>query len=833
MSNQVNSIDFRTITSRRLALLGLLLSVTLFVWIRQASLLVDKPLGQLLDPSSLIFISTPGAVANEAPPVGGYTALSASGVLDFSPASIVFNLHDPLAIEEPVETFERQITLNFQDPNPAASLEPNSPLSGKANLYRGDNPDLWGTGLSTYGGVTYRQLYPGIDLAYEGLDGQLKGNYLLSAGAEPALIRWRYSGIEQAFVDPRSGELRLELPDGSYLVEKPPVAWQGNNDARIPVPAAYTIAADGSLGFELGDYNRNSPLTIDPIIAYETIYNAGHLDSGREIAVDNDGNAYVVGYDYPDFFLLKFDPNGDFEHLTLLSGSSLDIGSSAAVDNMGHIYVSGRTSSPDFPILNALQADLNGHSDAFVAKINTDDGSLVFSTYLGGSRAEEGNDVVFGYDGAIYLAGATDSTDFPVTQDAFQDHLTLIHCFCDDAFAAKIANDGSSIIYATYLGGWATDKAVQIGVDAGSNIFLHGITESDDFPLQNPLQSSYAGRQDTFLAKIDAGGSSLTYSTYLGGDQIEWVGGLAVNADGYAHAVGRTQSINFPTTPGSFQPSFHGDIQECGSPPYDPRRNCDDIYVTKVAPNGGEFTFSTFIGGSHDDNGTDIALDALGRLHIVGHTDSTDFPGNDGSGSAHFILISLLDSSGSDLIRTLQIDSAVSNAGHGIAVDAPGDFYITGAMNAPSDVYIAKFSENHEPLADLSLQVDTHPDPILLGAKLNLSITISNNGPSAATGVVLTDTLPVSVSFVQALTDQGQCQVYSGQVICSLGSLAKGQSAEVTIAIRTTVGGTLTNCAQVDSGIMDPFYDNNWVESTVTIMDPSSSRIIFLPQLSR
>jgi uncharacterized repeat protein (TIGR01451 family) len=829
MSNQVSSFDIRQVTARRLLLLGLMLSVTLVVWIRQAAYLIEQPLDQLVDPSSLIFIPSPGTDSNKTRSTEQFTALSASGVLDFSPTSIVFNLRDPGAVGEGSETAARQITLDFLDANPETAIEPGRPLSGKANLYLGDDPALWGTGLDTFGGVTYRELYPGIDLAYEGLDGQLKGNYLLAPGANPALIRWRYTGINQAAVDPTSGELRLELPDGSYLVEKPPVAWQQGDSGRIPVPAAYAIAGDGSLGFMLGDYDGSRPLTIDPVVVYETIYNAGFVDYGSELEVDDEGNAYVVGY--PDFFIIKLLPNGDFDFITLISGSGLDIGRSAALDNMGHIYVTGWTSSDDFPVLNALQSQLNGQTDAFVTKLNTSDGSLVFSTYMGGTRAEEGYDIVYGYDGAIYLTGATDSTNFPITPDALQDHLALINCFCDDAYVSKIAADGSSIIYATYLGGDLTDKAYRIGVDASNNIIIHGTTDSSDFPLQNPLQASYSGEQDTFVSKIVADGSALTYSTYLGGSKVEYVGGLAVDAAGNAHLLGRTQSVNFPTTPGSYQPQFHGDILGCGSPPFEPLRNCDDIYVTKLAPDGAAYTFSTFLGGSRDDNGTDIALDALGQLHIIGHTSSTDFPGNDGSGSANYILVSLLDSTGSDLIRTLQIDSPVSNAGHGIVVDAIGDFYITGGMNVPSDVYVAKFSENGDPLADLSLQVDAYPDPILAGSKLSLAITVENNGPSAAAGVVLTDTLPIGVEFVRAEVGQGTCEENAGQVLCDLGVLSSGHSAEITIVVRTTAGGTLTNTAQVGSDFLDPIAGNNQVDTTVTVLDASSERIIFLPNL--
>jgi hypothetical protein len=449
---------------------------------------------------------------------------------------------------------------------------------------------------------------------------------------------------------------------------------------------------------------------VAPTFVYETIFNGAFLDSGQDVAVDAGGNAYVLASAYEaehNVLVLKVAPHGEVLWSTYLGGGALDIGTGIDLDGAGDVYVAGWTDSADFPIVKPLQGTLDGPRDAFVTKLSAQDGSIVFSTFFGGGYAEGANDIAVNGKGEIYLIGYTGSTDFP-TVNPIQGALNTTYCFCDDAFVSKISADGSKLLYSTYLGGGFDDDGQSIGLDGGDNIYIAGNTKSNDFPTVNPIQPVYAGGQrDVFAARISADGSALDYSTYLGGEEPDGVGRIAVDDAGYAHIAGTTQSVGFPTTPGAFQEQFVGGILECGSPPFDPLHNCPDLFVSKITPDGSALVYSTYIGGSREEAARGIALDGEGNAILAGYSFSSDFP-PDGIGDSAAIVVPKLNSSGSDLLYTVAIASGSANAGHGIDVDGAGDLYITGAKNVPADVYVARLSEAAPPddamhVADLQL----------------------------------------------------------------------------------------------------------------------------------
>jgi len=250
------------------------------------------------------------------------------------------------------------LQLNFVGANPAPTVAAGTPLPGKINDFRGRDADNWLVGQPTYAGVEYQQLYPGINLQYEGVEGVLKSTFSVAPGANPAAIRWQYSGAEAIAIDDATGDLHITLPDQSKVVEQAPVAWQDVNGRRQPVSVAYTLLGKGSVGFALGSYDAGAPLTIDPTIVYETTTSLAEFDSGRDIAVDADGNAYVVGRAYDtnnDVFIAKLSPNGTLLYTTYLRGSRLDHSRGITLDGSGGVYIAGLTDSTDFPILNAMQ----------------------------------------------------------------------------------------------------------------------------------------------------------------------------------------------------------------------------------------------------------------------------------------------------------------------------------------------------------------------------------------------------------------------------------------------------------------------------------------------
>jgi hypothetical protein len=308
-------------------------------------------------------------------------------------------------------------------------------------------------------------------------------------------------------------------------------------------------------------------------LVYSTYLGGSGEDIGNGIAVDSSGNAYVTGgtssSDFPtmnplqpanggapDAFVTEINTTGSaLVYSTYLGGSSGDGGFGIAVDGSGNAYVTGGTSSTDFPTMNPLQpANGGGLSDAFVAKLNPMGSALVYSTYLGGSGWDWGNGIAADSSGNAYVTGFTYSTDFP-TMNPLQ--AANGGRGDSDAFVAKLNATGSALVYSTYLGGSSSEEGNGIAADTLGNAYVTGYTSSTDFPTMNPLQPANGGGEDAFVAKLNATGSALVYSTYLGGSGSDWGLGIAVDSSGNAYVTGYTESANFPTV-NPLQPAYGG-----------------------------------------------------------------------------------------------------------------------------------------------------------------------------------------------------------------------------------------------------------------------------------
>jgi hypothetical protein len=298
------------------------------------------------------------------------------------------------------------------------------------------------------------------------------------------------------------------------------------------------------------------------------------------------------------------------------------------VDVSGSAYVTGTTGSTDFPITpNAFQTTSGGSADAFVSKLNAAGSALLYSTYLGGSGNNAGpgvfpplylSGIAVDASGNAYVTGTTYSTDFPVTQNAFQ----TTSAGSADAFVSKLNATGSALLYSTYLGGIGDDYGFGLAVDTSGNTYVTGGTLSVDFPTTpGAFQTTFGGYIDAFVTKLNDTGSALAYSTYLGGSANDAGSGVAVNASGSAYVAGYTYSSDFPTTPGAFQTSLH---------PY------QDAFVSKLNAAGSALVYSTYLGGngawqSLGDQGNGIAVDDSGSAYVTGYTASSDFPTTPGA----------------------------------------------------------------------------------------------------------------------------------------------------------------------------------------------------------
>jgi hypothetical protein len=506
-------------------------------------------------------------------------------------------------------------------------------LPGTVSYFIGNDPAQWRTTIPTYSKVIYKDVYPGIDLAFSGSQGQLEYDFIVHPGGNPSRIAVEFQGADRLEVSSQ-GDLILHTATGP-IHQRKPVIYQEFSGIRQEIAGGYVLTDKQLVTFRVASYDVSQPLIIDPVLFYSTYLGGSGDDFGYGIAVDAVGNAYVTGTttstNFPttagafqtasggraDAFVTKLNPTGSapLVYSTYLGGSGDDGGRGGiAVDALGNAYVTGFTNSTNFPTtVGAFQTTYGGgFGDAFVTKLNPTGAALVYSTYLGGSDDDEGLGIAVDALGNAYVTGVTFSTNFPTTAGAFQ----TASGGSVDAFVTKLNPTGSApLVYSTYLGGSGLDEGLGIAVDALGNAYVTGDTTSTNFPTTvGAFQTTYGGGfRDAFVTKLNPTGSApLVYSTYLGGSggDIGW--GVAVDAAGNAYVTGNTTSTNFPTTAGAFQTASGGSV---------------DAFVTKLNPTGSApLVYSTYLGGSGDDGGRRIAVDALGNAYVTGFTTSTNFP---------------------------------------------------------------------------------------------------------------------------------------------------------------------------------------------------------------
>ncbi len=312
-------------------------------------------------------------------------------------------------------------------------------------------------------------------------------------------------------------------------------------------------------------------------LLYSTYLGGTAGDTASAIAIDAGGNAYVVGStfstDFPtkaafqgargaqeDAFVTKINPTGtDWVYSTYLGGNNVDEGNAIAVDATGNVYVTGYTASTDFPLQSPFRGSNAASVDAFVTKINPAGSALVYSTYLGGSATDYGTAIAVDSSGSAYVTGIVTSDDFPLANAI--DNKLGSHAV-DDVFVTKFNPSGSALVYSTYLGGGSADDPYALALDQGGNVYITGRTNSSDFPLTNPIQTTRTAF-DMFVTEINVAGSARLFSTFIGGSGSESGRGIAVDRLGNIHIAGEGTSTDFPVK-GAFQDTSGG-----GSAPQD------------------------------------------------------------------------------------------------------------------------------------------------------------------------------------------------------------------------------------------------------------------------
>jgi uncharacterized protein (TIGR03437 family) len=362
-----------------------------------------------------------------------------------------------------------------------------------------------------------------------------------------------------------------------------------------------------------------------------------------------------------------------------------------------------------------------------------------------------------------------------------------------DAFVAKINMAGTSLGYLTYLGGTDEDTARGIAVDASGNAYVTGTTASRNFPTQMPRQAALAGQTDAFVTKLNATGTALLYSTYLGGAGIDEAYGIAINTTGNAFVAGLTASADFPVA----------------APLQATRRSGKDAFVSKLSVSGTALDYSTYLGGSHDDRANGIAVDNRDQAYVTGQTFSSDFPRKDAlrsTGIEYEGFVTQLGATGS-LGYSTYLGGSSFDFAYAIAVDAVGNAYVAGgtfsgdfptgrySYRGSVDAFLVKLGTE----VDLAVTQSTVRNPVQVNNRLALTFTLNNRGPSPATGLTLTDSLPTGVNFVSATPSQGSCAVTSGTLTCNFGTLAAQATATLTLHLTPNVTGTVSNTVRIAS----------------------------------
>jgi len=721
-------------------------------------------------------------------------------------------------------------------------------LPGTANYFIGGDPAKWRARVPTYAKVRYSNIYSGIDLVYYGNQRQLEFDFALAPNADPGSIRLRFGEPNRLHLG-ANGDLVVATAYGVLAFHKPSV-YQMVDGHRRPVAGDFALLGKHTVGFRLGSYDRAKPLVIDPALVYSTLLGGG--DMGNAIAVDAAGNAYVAGStgsaDFPvtpgafqttdhvangsTAFVTKLNPSGTaLVYSTYLGGTGGEIANALAVDSTGNAYVAGSTLSADFPVTQGAFQTINhgaanGVPNGFVTKLNPTGTALGYSTYLGGSglsaeptySGDKANAIAVDGAGDAYVSGAVFSVDFPITSGAYQ---TTNHAANggSNAFVTELNPAGTALVYSTYLGGSGSavgdngDFANAIALDAAGNAYVTGDAFSTDFPVTpgafqstNPAAASES--PDAFVTKLNATGTALVYSTYLGGGGAyagNQGGAIAVDAAGNAYVAGRTTSAEFPVTQGAFQTT-------CPS-----SNDGGTAFVSKLNPAGTGLVYSTYLGGSGGvvnvtptlaflggDQASGLAIDSSGNVYLTGSTASANFPVTPGAFQStnhdqapcgggciggFNAFITELNSTGSALAYSTYLGGDGINPGNSVGVIefGDGDQANALALDGSGNVYVAGSAVSYDfPVTAGAFQTTVNSGyGNAFVAKLNMSATSTATTPTVTvtpSASVITSARPLTVAV--SVSGGSGNPAPTGTVTLASGTYASGAT--------TLIGGSAT-----------------------------------------
>lgn len=524
-----------------------------------------------------------------------------------------------------------------------------------ANYFIGADPAKWFTDVPRYKHVRYTDVYPGIDIDYHSRNGLLEHDFIVAPRADPDRIRMAFHGADSIRLD-AAGNLEIAI-GGQRLRWKKPAIYQETAAGRRKVEGAYRLESEGRAGFSIGNYDRSKPLVIDPVVQY----------------------------------------------VTYIGRSALEVLTRVATDTAGNVYLTGSTRDPSFPISpGAYNANAGGAAtgNVIVAKLNPDGAGVSYITQFGGTDRDYGVGLAVDPSGNVYLAGVTESNDFPTTLGALKTTFTSQSSNRGHCFVTKLNAAGNALVYSTYLGGRGTDRCYAVGLDPAGNAYVTGMTNSTDFPVTDGApQTTYRGSgaevtllrllplqpgSDAFVAKLNPAGSAIVYATFLGGSDNDVGTAIAVDSQGNAYIGGVTSSTNFPVSPGAAQSTFGGNQGQA-------EFQYGDGFVAKLNPAGDRVLYSTYLGGRQTEYLLGLAVDTQGSAYVTGGTTSTNFPTTAGSLQPAYkglggetrmpagdAFLTKLAPNGQSLVYSTFLGGTRDDRAVSIAVDAAGKVWVAG-----------------------------------------------------------------------------------------------------------------------------------------------------------
>lgn len=792
----------------------------------------------------------------------------------------------PVGVQNPgAPRSESVLRMRLVNANPQAHISGVGKQLAQSNYFIGNDPSQWHTRVANYEKVRYAGVYPGVDLVYYGNQKQLEYDFVVNPGADPSAIGVAFGGgADGSKKIPlsinRDGDLVATLNGGAVSFHKP-VVYQGNGGtAKTSVDGHYVLKADGHVGFELGTYDHSKQLIIDPVLSYSTYLGGSNDDIAYGITYGvRYGQPILVGStrsaDFPqvkalypfgggtcgtepcrDIFVAKYNPAlTELIFSTFIGGDNDDVPSQVTQDVYGDIFLVGYSLSTNFPIRGPVfQKTFHGGSvtgDAVVVEVESAGFYLEWSSYLGGSSDDQAFGVAVDTPGNVYVSGHTTSTDFPVTAGAYQTKCPVDSSGgCSTSFVTKVNPKGTALVYSTYLGGsnGLGESAYGIALDANDNVYLSGITGSPNYPTTTGAYQTQCGTDglcngtfDGFVTQLNSTGTAVLASTFLGGSSYDYTAGIVVNPTAI-YVSGSTVSPDFPTTANAAQPTYGGGSSGCVVT----TGTCGDVTVSKLNTALTALQYSTYLGGSLDENpGLSMAVDTNGYMYVTGQTDSLNFPIADplqaayGGGSSDAFITQFTPTGGFGY--STYFGGNGEDFGYRVALDPSNNVYIAGGTlstnlavtqhavqkicgtdgNCNGGFFDAFFSKIILS-ADLSMTAKA-PATVATGANLTYNLTAKNNGPDTALAVSVTDATPTGTTFVRVTPNAGTCTAPpvggTGNVVCTVGTMGKGTTLKITLVVNVDAssGSVITDTATVTSTISDPNTKNNTATATTTV----------------